>query len=121
MSASPSSSPFAPAPELRLALPISAEELNTRLDEALKAAAEKVVAARVADEQVITLAEATAMTPWTESGFKRVAGKENLAFIKGPHKSPPSYRRGDVIEMLQRMRVWPKGRPAELVKFPNAA
>lgn len=103
-----------PALELRCALPLTSAELAARIDAALTAAAEKVVRERVADEQVISLEEATAMTPWTTSGFKRVAGRENLAFIKGPHKSPPAYRRGDVIAMLQRLRIWPHGRPLQL-------
>lgn len=119
MSASPHSP--APAPELRLALPISAQDLNARLDDALSAAAEKIVRERLADEQVISLAEAAALTPWTEAGFKRVAARENLPFIKGLHKSPPSYRRGAVIAMLRGMQIWPKGKPAEVVPFSNAA
>lgn len=106
-----------PALELRCALPLTRGELAARIDAALAAAAEKVVRETVADEQVISLAEATAMTPWTESGFKRVATRENLAFVKGPHKSPPGYRRGDVVGMLRRLRVWPAGRPAEVLDF----
>lgn len=66
------------------------------------------------EEGLLTLAEAAAMTPWTESGFKRVAGRNNLPFVKGPHKSPPAYRFADVAEMLTRLRVWPHGKPATL-------
>lgn len=105
-----------------LALPFGAGELASLTSAALVAAMEKVVREHLADDQVITLAEATALTPWTESGFKRVATKENLPFIKGLHKSPPSYRRGDVVAMLLRMRIWPKGRPvADVVPFPHAS
>lgn len=109
-----------PALEMRLELPITRSDVA----EALAVAAEKLMRDRVAadhDEQVISIEEAVAMTPWTASGFKRVATKENLPFVKGPHKSPPGYRRGAVIEMLRRMQIWPKGRPAELVALRNAA
>jgi len=105
--------------ELRFALPMTAAELNARMDEALRAAAEKVARERMVNERVISLAQATAMTPWTESGFKRVATKENLPFVKGPHKSPPGYPLGEVIKMLERLRVWPKGRPPEIFDFPQ--
>ena len=100
--------------DLQLAVPLTADELLTRLDAAIEVAAEKVIRERLANEQVISLQEAVRMTPWTVSGFKRVATKENLAAVKGPHKSPPGYRRGDVIAMLQAMRVWPHGKPTEL-------
>jgi hypothetical protein len=40
-----------------------------------------------------------------------VATKENLPFVKGPHKSPPGYRLGEVVRMLERMQVWPNGKP----------
>ncbi len=66
------------------------------------------------ESAAISLAEAAAMTPWTESGFLRVATRENCPYVKGPHKSPRAYRVCDVVEMLARLRVWPNSRPVEL-------
>lgn len=103
-----------PAVTVAFALPMTQAELSERLDAALAVAAEKAVKDLLADESVITLEQAAAMTPWTESGFKRVASKNNLAFIKGLHKSAPSYRRGDVVKMLRDLRVWPNGKPTEV-------
>ena len=109
--------------EMRVSLPFTAEELAQRVDAAIASAAERVVAERLSQERVITLQEAVAMTPWTESGFKRVATKENLPFIKGPHKAERAYKRGAVVAMLDRLQVWPKGRPvaAEVHSSPRLA
>src|SRR5262245_41363726 len=102
-----------PPVAVTLALPFTAPELLAMAKAALAEEAAKAVAQSIADETVISLAEAVAMTSWSVTGFKRVATKMNLPFIKGLHKSPPSYRRGDVVEMLKRMRVWPHGKPVE--------
>jgi len=99
-----------------LSLPVTASELSRRLEEAIAAAAERGVAQKLVDERVISLAEATAMTPWTENGFKRVADRENVPWIKGPHKATRGYKLGAVIAMLDRLQVWPHGRPVEAFK-----
>ncbi len=61
---------------------------------------------------LLTLEDATALTPWTESGFKRVASRENLPWIKGPHMARRTDRFAEVAAMLTRLQVWPKGQPA---------
>ena len=94
---------------------VTAEAMLRALVEALPMAERRAAFAELMRESAaISLAEATAMTPWTESGFLRVANRENCPFIKGPHKSPRAYRIADVAAMLDRLRVWPHGRPLEL-------
>ena len=61
---------------------------------------------------LISAEEGGKMVGWTASGFARVATRENCPHVKLGHKQPELYRVKDVDEMLQRMRVWPKGRPA---------
>ncbi len=63
----------------------------------------------------LSLDDAAALTPWTPSGFLRVANRENTPFIKGPHKSPRAYRTADVAATLKAMRIWPHGRPPEVL------
>jgi len=72
------------------------------------------------ENALLTLEDATALTPWTESGFKRVASRENLPFVKGPHMARRTYRFAEVAAMLTRLQVWPHGKPAT-VPFAAAA
>lgn len=106
-----------PALEVRFALPLTPAQMLECAKGAIADAAEKVVKEQLSLEQVISEEEAVAMTPWSLSGFRRVATKENLPYIKGPKKSRRGYRRGDVVAMLQRMRIWPQGKP--VVPFPQ--
>jgi len=114
MSAHPSPTLLpAPVVTVSLALPMTPDELAAAVKSAIAEAAAGAVRETIADETVISLEEAVAMTPWSVSGFKRVAGRQNLPFVKGPKKSKPGYRRGAVVAMLRKMQIWPHGRPAE--------
>lgn len=62
---------------------------------------------------LITQEQGGAMVGWTASGFARVATRENCPHVKLGHKQPELYRLRDVDAMLCKLRVWPKGRPAE--------
>ncbi len=71
---------------------------------------------------LMTEEQAGALVQWTGAGFTRRANQENCPSVKLGHKQPPLYRFKDVAEMLERLRVWPKGRPGVLSAYsPKAA
>jgi len=63
------------------------------------------------ESMLITPEQGGELVHWTDSGFLRVATRENCPSVKLGHKQPPLYRLRDVTAMLQKLRVWPKGRP----------
>jgi len=97
-----------------LALPFTPDELRATVQAAIDAEAARAVREAMVNDRVISFEEAVAMTPWNDAGFRRVANKHNLPYVKGLKKTKPGYRLGALVKMLREMQVWPHGKPEEV-------